>query len=397
MSIRKKAIYLIVALILVLNIVSPTVDRAEEITYAVTKVEAESALGKYAVGDSGEASGGKYIGIDYSLGTDGKYNYRLIFENMPETTTFSMMCASPHGGELIIYSEKDGKQEVIGSILYDATGGWDPFGATGFEVAEKIYIPEGSKIIMVTTSTLNIDYFEFKFHESEVPVPGDGKQADDVKDKQNVFISDLNYIHATRVEKDLTYAFSSLSVAGNTYEKGLCMSAGHFPGSEYVEINIEGLGFTTFASYAGVDDSTNTAYGKEPSVKFYVEVDGVIKAESEVLGIGDDPVLLKCDITGGKVLKLYTSPVDDEVGTDICVWGNAALGKSDNPDEIFATPEPTPSPTPKPTAEITPTSTKSSTETTSEDNSKTIIYVIAAIAVVAIVVIAIALISKKKK
>jgi hypothetical protein len=266
-------------------------------------------------------------------------------------------------------------------------------------VEEQIYIPEGSKVTIVTTSTFNVDYFEFKFNESEKPKPTDGKQKEGVKDLNNVFLSDLEFLRATRVVLDTTYMFTDLSINGEVYSKGLCMSAGHFPGSEFVEINIEGLGFTTFASYIGVDDVTNTNYsaGMDTTVKFYVEVDGVVKYESDVMTIAEDPRLVVVDVTDAKVLKLYTSPVDDGVGTDICVWGNAALGKTSNIEEIFATPVPTESPTPNPTTESTPGKTDDKTGSgNDEETSGYIVWIIIA-AIVVIAAVVIFVIVKKKK
>ncbi len=391
---------LILIAILIVSLAASIIISAEETEYEVTKLEAEDNVGRFAVGESDEASGGKYIGIDYTLDTEGFYNYAIIYENVPETTTVSFNYASPHGGEVIFYLEvEEGKQEVIGAMIYDATGGWDPFGDTLGIVEEQIYIPEGSKVTIVTTSTFNVDYFEFKFNESEKPKPTDGKQKEGVKDLNNVFLSDLEFLRATRVVRDTTYMFTDLSINGEVYSKGLCMSAGHFPGSEFVEINIEGLGFTTFASYIGVDDVTNTNYsaGMDTTVKFYVEVDGVVKYESDVMTIAEDPRLVVVDVTDAKVLKLYTSPVDDGVGTDICVWGNAALGKTSNIEEIFATPVPTESPTPNPTTESTPGKTDDKTGSgNDEETSGYIVWIIIA-AIVVIAAVVIFVIVKKKK
>ncbi len=391
---------LILIVILIVSLAASIIISAEETEYEVTKLEAEDNVGRFAVGESDEASGGKYIGIDYTLDTEGFYNYAIIYENVPETTTVSFNYASPHDGEVIFYLEvEEGKQEVIGAMIYDATGGWDTFGDTLGIVEEQIYIPEGSKVTIVTTSTLNVDYFEFKFNESEKPKPTDGKQKEGVKDLNNVFLSDLEFLRATRVVRDTTYMFTDLSINGEVYSKGLCMSAGHFPGSEFVEINIEGLGFTTFASYIGVDDVTNANYsaGMDTTVKFYVEVDGVVKYESDVMTIAEDPRLVVVDVTDAKVLKLYTSPVDDGVGTDICVWGNAALGKTSNIEEIFATPVPTESPTPNPTIESTPGKTDDKTGSgNDEETSGYIVWIIIA-AIVVIAAVVIFVIVKKKK
>lgn len=388
-------------LIMLISITALTLISAEELEYEITKYEAEDNVGNFAVGEHEEASGGKYIGIDYTLNGEGFYQYNIRYENVPETTTLSINYASPHGGEVIIYVENDeGNQEVVGSIIYDATGGWDPFGESLGQVVELIYLPEGSTVTFITTSTFNVDYIEFMFNETEVPKPKDGKQAEGVAEKNNVFLSDLEFLRETRVVRDMTYTFGEPSIVGNAYSKGLVMSAGHFPGSEFVEVNIEGLGFTTFASYIGVDDTTNDAFGfgREVSVKFYVEVDGELKYESDVMTLGDDPVLVTVDVKDAKILKLYTSPVDDGIGTDICVWGNAALGKTSNIGEIFATPIPTPSPTPspEPSADNTPSETDKEDLVSPKDDFN-YVYIIVIVAILVIAAIAVFIIIKKGK
>lgn len=267
------------------------------------------------------------------------------------------------------------------------------------------YIPEGSKVTMIATGSVNIDYFEFIYNEEDVPKPEDGKQDEDVKNLNNVFLSDLKWVNSSchnqestfSVHTDRNYLFEPLQVAGTVYDKGLGMTSGHYEGAVFVEIDIEGLGFTTFASYVGLDDKTVPNL-IESNAQFIVEVDGEEKARSGILKMGDDPELLVVDITGAKRLKLYTSPAGDGIGIDCCVWGNAALGRSTNVDEIFATPTPAPTPEPTPTAvpTDTPEKTGSSKNEDEQDNTKIYIIIVAAALVVAAIIVVISIKKKAK-
>ena len=149
----------------------------------------------------------------------------------------------------------------------------------------------------------------------------------------------------------------------------------------------------------GIDDHTVKGF-VPPSVQFIVEVDGVEKARSIVLKQGDEPELLTVDITNAKTLKLYTSPGGDGVATDSCAWGYAALGKTSNVEEIFATPTPGPTEEPTPTLDKTPGATNTTTpnqEPKDKNGSFLIPVIIISVAVVSAVVVIILIVFKKKK
>lgn len=315
------------------------------------------------------------------------------------------LCYARVPGDVVIYVEENGKNIAVGSIYFAPSGDWYPYGGAELEaVAEGLNIKEGSKVTLITTGSVNIDYFEFIYDEEDVVKPVSGKQDEGVKNLNNVFLSDLKWTNSScynqentfSVHKDRNYLLEPLVVAGEVYDRGLGMTSGHFEGSVFVEIDIEGLGFTTFASYVGLDDKTVTNL-IESNAQFIVEVDGVEKARSSVLKVGDQPELLKVDITNAKKLKLYTSPAGDGIGIDCCVWGNAALGKTTNVDEIFATPtpEPTTEPTPTTAASETPNKTEIPKARNKRDNNIFPAVIIGVVLVIVVVVVFV--IIKKKK
>jgi len=311
------------------------------------RIEAETVLGKFANIDAPDSSNGKFIGIDHTTVADtNSFKYYLVLEKVPATTSINMVYATPKSGDVAIYMDVGGKMQAIGDIPFTSTNGWEPFGETmGESKGEGFYIPEGSTITLIATESVNIDYFELTYNEKNIPAKSDGRQVPEVAQSKNAYISDLKWLNAScqgselffGISKDRTPIYESLQIAGEAFDKGLGMASGHYDGSVFVEINIEGLGFTTFASYVGISDST--VIGTiEPSVKFFVEVDGVEKSHSEVMLKDDNAVLLTVDITGAKTIKLYMSPAGDGIGSDCAVWGNAALSKTTQVGEISASP-----------------------------------------------------------
>lgn len=393
---------LIVCVLLCLSlIIGFAEDKAE-----IVKLEAENATGQYVTVDDAGASGGRFIGVDHTLDNENNIQYYLVYENAPKCTEIKMIYATPGMGDVVVYVEENGRNIAVGSIYFPPSGDWYPYGGDELEAsAVGFYIPEGSKVTMIATGSVNIDYFEFIYNEEDVPKPEDGKQDEDVKNLNNVFLSDLKWVNSSchnqestfSVHTDRNYLFEPLQVAGTVYDKGLGMTSGHYEGAVFVEIDIEGLGFTTFASYVGLDDKTVPNL-IESNAQFIVEVDGEEKARSGILKMGDDPELLVVDITGAKRLKLYTSPAGDGIGIDCCVWGNTALGRSTNVDEIFATPTPAPTPEPTPTAvpTDTPEKTGSSKNEDEQDNTKIYIIIVAAALVVAAIIVVISIKKKAK-
>lgn len=188
------------------------------------------------------------------------------------------------------------------------------------------------------------------------------KQDDAIKELNTVYLSDLklgsSYSFNSLLGIDAANMNEGLVVNTEEFSKGFAMYASSHAGDAYVEINIEDLGFKTFAAYVGIGDllMSNNMNG---TAIFMVEVDGVEVAKSSICKYGEDPVLLKADITGGKVLRLSVSNAGDGVDGDLAVWGKAVVSKSTEVDDIYkevstiATPVVTASPTPEKTSQVT--------------------------------------------
>ncbi len=235
-------------------------------------------------------------------------------------------------------------------------------------------------------------------------------QKPETKDTDKAYVSDLEWgasksYDEAGVIRDGTTAQEEIYFDSEYFEKGIGMHA--VPtGEAFVEINIEGLGFTTFAAYVGIADTLTSHDISMASVEFLVYADDTEVAKSEVKRFGEEPSLLKADITGCKVLKLVILPSSDGISGDWGTWGGAVLAKTDNLEEIFATPKPTETPepteTPKTTPKVSATPNKNATPTgnTSRQNNNsfgTVITIVLAVVIIAAVVFVIIKMKVRKK
>jgi len=96
-----------------------------------------------------------------------------------------------------------------------------------------------------------------------------------------------------------------------------------------VQVNIEGMGFSSFEAYVGID--ARVASGSSTAGKtliFQVIVDGNIKAESPQLDGNSPPFQLTANIpSDGKVLTLRVINGSGTAGGTWADWGNARLSK----------------------------------------------------------------------
>lgn len=154
------------------------------------------------------------------------------------------------------------------------------------------------------------------------------------------------------VTRDTNLYGEEIHIWGEYYEKGLGMHAEEMSEGEdgtYVDINIEGLGFRTFAAYVGIAESAIAAglnYNMS-SVTFVVKVDGKEVVRTEEKLYIDEPELIIADITGGKILRLCIEP-GESINSDLAAWGNALVSKSTDLGDLIpddTTPEPSLSPT----------------------------------------------------
>lgn len=241
------------------------------------------------------------------------------------------------------------------------------------------------------------------FVPDEIKAPP--KQMESIADFNSVYVSDLklgsSYSYNSLLSIDMGSPSEGLAIGSTMYDKGLAMWASSHEGDAFVEINIEGLGFKTFASYVGVGDLLMVD-NSEGTVIFIVEVDGREVARSNVCKYGDEPVLLSADITDGKVLRLSVSDAGDGTAGDLAVWADAVVSKSVDMDEVFKdiasiTPEPTPTKTPKKTETATTQTPQSNDDTDNDDDAFPYEIVILASVVVLALVVLIVLINRRKR
>lgn len=237
------------------------------------------------------------------------------------------------------------------------------------------------------------------------------------KEAQSIFVSDLSlggsYSYGSALQVDMATDFEYLSIGadgGAEYDKGFAMYASSKEGDAYVEINIEGLGMKTFASYVGIAYTfgVNTTEG---TAVFIVEADGKEVVRSNICTYTDAPALLSADITGAKIRRLSVGNAEDSCSGDLAVWGNPIISKYPTAEEIYtdlpaaATPAATEAPevtaSPKATAaeEATKKQAASPSPATKEKKDRVLglIYGIAAILVTIAVLSFILIVRKKKK
>ena len=215
----------------------------------------------------------------------------------------------------------------------------------------------------------------------------DKPQEENMISKDYAYISDLYFKEYTDEVncRDVNVAGEKIvSFDGKYFPKGIGLHADNGGYVRYVEVNIEGLGFTKFAAYYGISQTVTNNDISMANIKFAIFGDGKKLFESNGVKYGTPMEYMECDITGVKVLRLAIAPnprVDGGWGT----WGGAVISKSGNvTDEMMFTDyyagltAPTPKPTDEaPTTESTitaPDTDAAPTDTipqdTQEDNTQ---------------------------
>lgn len=147
----------------------------------------------------------------------------------------------------------------------------------------------------------------------------------------------------------------------NYYPKGIGMHAASGAYDAYVDVNIEGIGYTKFATYYGICDTISGNDISMATVKFAVFGDGDILFESDVKHYGEEFSYVEVDVTGVSTLRLAVAGVPSISGA-WGTWGGAVLSKSGNldgvtfteefvPEEYVPETEPNTEPTTKPNTE----------------------------------------------
>lgn len=117
------------------------------------------------------------------------------------------------------------------------------------------------------------------------------------------------------------------SADGKFFEKGVGFHAVSGDYAAYIDVNIDGLGFTKFAAYFGVCETLTPHDISMACIKFAVFGDGKMLFESDPIRFGEPMKPMDCDITGVKNLRLAVAGAPSISGA-WGTWGGAVISKS---------------------------------------------------------------------
>ena len=147
------------------------------------------------------------------------------------------------------------------------------------------------------------------------------------------YVSDLYWLDAKTytgnvVGRDCNTANEIIfSNDGKFFPKGVGFHAVSGNYDAYVDVNIEGLGFTKLAAYYGVCETLTPHDISMAQVKFAVFGDGAKLWESGTMQFGEDMLPMDCDVTGVKTLRLAVAGAPGISGA-WGTYGGAVLSKS---------------------------------------------------------------------
>ena len=159
------------------------------------------------------------------------------------------------------------------------------------------------------------------------------------------------------------------------WEKGIGIHAASGSYNAYVDVNIEGLGYTKLATWYGVCETLSGNDISMCAIKFAVFGDGAKLFESETMRYNQPFEYVEVDLTGVKTLRLAIAGAPGIAGA-WGIWGGAVLSKSGDVSDItyyrelvIDLPKPDTQPeetTPEPTEPETEAPTEPVTDATAE-------------------------------
>ncbi len=343
--------------------------------------ELEEEIVSYEWELSGGVEGWRYFALPEPLHLNAHHNYMVSVMNTEESRYYARVEGYFKDGD-----------DVSSQFVTTSTSG-------RFSLSEEV-LP-------------NNEFNQRTYLRDIVFVPGEGKEAPvqdaDLSGYETVYVSDLkwgeSYSNGTQVAVDGATNLEGIYFSGKSYDKGFSMYASPRAGDSFVEVNVEGLGFTSFAAYVGIPELLLNEVILTGSADFVVVADGKEIARSPVMSFGDAPYLLIADITGAKVLRFEVGPGGDGNVGDLAAWGNAVISRRPVSDgekifesaQLLATPTPEPTETPGTVTPTTKPGNTSSPEGPGESNG-VLLYVILGItgAVVIAGVIVIVVVKRKK-
>ncbi len=117
------------------------------------------------------------------------------------------------------------------------------------------------------------------------------------------------------------------------WDKGVGIHAASGSYNAYVDVNIEGLGYTKFATWYGVCETLSGNDISMACIKFAVFGDGDMLFESEAMRYNQPFDYTEVDVTGVKTLRLAIAGAPGIAGA-WGIWGGAVLSKSGNLEDV---------------------------------------------------------------
>ena len=152
----------------------------------------------------------------------------------------------------------------------------------------------------------------------------------------DLYWSDARTLAGNEVMRDANTANEEIWTAdGRFFEKGVGMHASSGDWTSYVEVNIEGLGYTVFATYYGICETLSVYDISMANVKFAVFADGKALFTSENMHYGEPMAYVQCDIAGVKTLRLAIASEGGAISGGWGTWGGAVLSKSGQVEALF--------------------------------------------------------------
>ncbi len=137
------------------------------------------------------------------------------------------------------------------------------------------------------------------------------------------YLSDIEWTEAYTgwgtIRKDRSVDGNPISLAGNTYRKGLGC---HAPSKITYEL---GGKWSFFEAIIGIDDEAGKGYSGHATATFQIWADGKKVYDSGKLTGWGIPKKIKIDIKGVKKLELITTDAGDGKGSDHTDWADAKL------------------------------------------------------------------------
>ena len=206
--------------------------------------------------------------------------------------------------------------------------------------------------------------------ETEVPTMNPDKtnepQPAELVSGDYAYLSDLYWVNSDTLSgnkpmRDANTCNEEIWTAdGRFFEKGIGLHAKSGGWDSFVEVNVDGLGYTKLATFYGVCETLSSYDITMAQVQFAVFADGDKLFESGVMHYGEPMQYVEVDVTGVKTVRIAILSPGGAISGAWGTWGGTVLSKSGDVKALFE--EETAAPTEPPTEEPTDPTTEEPTE-----------------------------------